>query len=504
MTTSSHSPLPAFREPERKAAKRTWRGNLLRWLGRGLIITLLAVATLLSAKYFLPRNKPLETAQSHPTSPSAQERTLTILAPAEEQVASTHIAAAQAPSEQTSAWEQAVVTIESHSRERRHVHGSGVVVKGFIATNLHVTRSCLEATVQFADGTRYEVAGYAAVDPQHDLALLRLHDPPHTLPELPFATTPPAPRTKVWAIGHPRGIEFSVTTGEVSRVLTSAELPTTSQTFLQNLMPDSPSTQWLQHSAPVAPGNSGGPLLNARGELLGINTWVDERSQFSYALQVQHLIALLSQATGESCYPLEDFATPATRASQALDDLTTERLQTLFAQGQAMQWRPTNREEYRRLQQFAYAITVSLWPDALSARGKLQTKLDELAKAADQAIRELRRHAWNDPAQITFLNEFAADELTSPQQGVMCFVTIERMVEGEDGRRGLIANLAGFERPVFLAVPNDQLSLPKAKAQCLVIAVNQNGQVVKYGDNPLQPIIAPILATRTLIELGTE
>ena len=70
------------------------------------------------------------------------------------------------------AWEQAVVAIQARERMGQQSHGSGFVVgdMGLVATNLHVSASCTGAVVRFHDGTTYEVEGYAAVDPGHDLA----------------------------------------------------------------------------------------------------------------------------------------------------------------------------------------------------------------------------------------------------------------------------------------------------------------------------------------------
>jgi S1-C subfamily serine protease len=401
-------------------------------------------------------------------------------------------------------WEQAVVAIESRDQVGPHSVGSGFFVAdtGFVATNLHVTSQCTEATVRLADGTKYEIAGYVAVDPAHDLALLALKNGPAEIIGLPLAdSTDPPRRTAVWAIGHPQGIEFSESKGEVSRVLVSSDLPAASQRFLRELAPSAEQAKWIQHSAPISPGSSGGPLLDGDGRVLGINTWVDREAQFHYALHVAHLRTLLSEAKSAAVIPLVDHATPEARANQQLWELSADRVTSLLEQGRGMRWQPQSREDYRLLQQLAWAITVARLPDTLSVRGSLGDRLDDLARVADQSVMELSKEKWNQLGQVTFLNEYAEPELRRPLAGLFFFATIERAVEGNDGRRGLIATLAGFDEPVFLAL-EDQLIVPEAGSQCLVLGVNLNGRTVQWGDNPLKLKTAPVIVPGVMVKLG--
>jgi len=76
-------------------------------------------------------------------------------------------------------------------------------------------------------------------------------------------------------------------------------------------------------------------------------------------------------------------------------------------------------------------------------------------------------------------------------------------VEGDEGARGAIVKIAGDEQRLFLPLDRE-LSIPDAGLQCLVLGVNYDGHTVRYGDNPLRPITAPVIATRTILPLRSR
>src|SRR5919108_2177092 len=163
--------------------------------------------------------------------------------------------------------------------------GSGFVYdrNGHIVTNYHVIvggTSEGKVKITFLDGSTYN-ARLIGGDPFSDLAVLKLDKeniPSHKLVPLPVGdSTTLRVGERVVAIGNPFGLSGSMTEGIVSglgRMLPSAEQeeelemipsnPTSSAGFL---IPDI-----IQTDAPINPGNSGGPLLNIRGEVIGINT----------------------------------------------------------------------------------------------------------------------------------------------------------------------------------------------------------------------------------------
>ncbi len=149
--------------------------------------------------------------------------------------------------------------------------GSGVVwdEEGNIVTNAHVVEGAQEVQVVLADGRRY-AATVSGADPSSDLAVLRLTDGPEDLSPVTVGDDSTlAVGDPVMAVGNPLGLSGTVTTGIVSAldrpVTTRAAGATTpaEQTVVTNA---------VQTSAAINPGNSGGALVNAAGELVGINS----------------------------------------------------------------------------------------------------------------------------------------------------------------------------------------------------------------------------------------
>ena len=136
--------------------------------------------------------------------------------------------------------------------------GSGIVLgEGRVLTNAHNVRGS-HATVTFADGRTAEgtVAGH---DIDGDLAVIEADT--GQAAALPWATAAPAIGTPVFALSNPGGRGLRVTFGTVSGIDRSFRGPRGLRI-----------TGSLEHTAPLLPGSSGGPVLDAQGQLLGINT----------------------------------------------------------------------------------------------------------------------------------------------------------------------------------------------------------------------------------------
>ena len=142
--------------------------------------------------------------------------------------------------------------------------GTGVVIddSGTILGSLHVVRDAVEVRVTFADGTESE-ARVIVRQPENDLAVLR----PTVIPDdLVPATLTSSDTLRVGddvvAVGNPFGISNSLSAGVVSGMGRNYRSPKTGDTL----------TKLIQFDAAVNPGNSGGPLLNRDGEVVGIVT----------------------------------------------------------------------------------------------------------------------------------------------------------------------------------------------------------------------------------------
>jgi len=144
--------------------------------------------------------------------------------------------------------------------------GSGVIVleSGVILTNLHVVQAAKRISVTFADGLESEAA-IIGVQPENDLAVLRAMRIPDDIVAATLRSTHDlSPGDRIVAVGFPFGIGPSVSAGVVSglgREYRSQE----GKPVLSNL---------IQFDAAVNPGNSGGPLVSAEGEVIGIVTGV--------------------------------------------------------------------------------------------------------------------------------------------------------------------------------------------------------------------------------------
>jgi serine protease Do len=133
--------------------------------------------------------------------------------------------------------------------------GSGFLAlgEGLAVTSWHVVFDAQEVTALFADGKKVEVIGLVDRDESRDLALVRLKSSGHPLARL--ASSAPRVGARAYVIGAPKGFAFSITDGLVSQIQTIDGFPQ------------------YQISCPISTGNSGGPLVNESGEVVGVASW---------------------------------------------------------------------------------------------------------------------------------------------------------------------------------------------------------------------------------------
>ena len=158
-----------------------------------------------------------------------------------------------------------VVSVDVASDERGPGGGSGFVLdeQGHIVTNQHVVDGAEEISVRFADGDR-EPAELVGEDPSSDVALIRVDAPESLLRPLTLGDSEAlGVGEPVIAIGNPLGVGISVTTGIVSGLGRPIEAPN-----------DFTISDAVQTDAAISSGNSGGPLLDSRGTVIGINSQV--------------------------------------------------------------------------------------------------------------------------------------------------------------------------------------------------------------------------------------
>jgi S1-C subfamily serine protease len=247
---------PSPEKPVEAPRKPKWRGVYTRYERRLLIGAAVLMALFALGSHF--SGGPVGQAVSQEMIDTAVTRSL---------------AQATLPSPAAKAYaavQRAVVRVRAigdgleHDEYMQRSVGTGVVIvdNGTVLTSLHVVAGASRVRVLFAEGLESE-AKIVAAKPEHDLAVLRVD----TLPDdLVAATLGRAkdlvPGDTVVAIGFPFGIGPSVSAGVVSGLKREYQSPQ-GEGLLSNL---------IQFDAAVNPGSSGGPLVNARGEVVGIVT----------------------------------------------------------------------------------------------------------------------------------------------------------------------------------------------------------------------------------------
>jgi len=169
--------------------------------------------------------------------------------------------------------------------------GSGFfLTDGRIATNAHVLSGSAWVEVRDADGEYLGNITYAsALSTSLDLAILPTIE--GVKPGIPLAKQAASPGDEVWAFGSPLGLQGSVSTGIVA-----AQREYSGITY-------------LQITAPISPGSSGGPVVNARGEAVGVAVgMLSEGQNVNFAIPAQPLSRLVSSAESSLSFPEDDGA----------------------------------------------------------------------------------------------------------------------------------------------------------------------------------------------------
>jgi len=169
----------------------------------------------------------------------------------------------------------------------RESSGSGffITATGEVLTNNHVVEDADELEIELDDGSRYEVE-VVGRDPATDIAVVKVKDGDRRFPVLPMGDSAGV-RVAEWvmAVGNPLQMDHTVTVGVVSakgRVL--------------GLSRDVSFENFIQTDAAINFGNSGGPLVNLRGEVIGINTAINARGQnLSFAVPINTAKRILPQ-----------------------------------------------------------------------------------------------------------------------------------------------------------------------------------------------------------------
>jgi S1-C subfamily serine protease len=165
--------------------------------------------------------------------------------------------------------------------------GSGFIIdrEGHILTNFHVIANARDVSVTLSNQKTYK-AEIIGTDPSHDLAVIKINAP-DIIPVVLGDSKNLVVGQKVYCIGNPFGLSGTLTTGIVSSLRSIRSLDGT------------PIDDAIQTDAAVNPGNSGGPMLNSRGEVIGINfqiatNGVDQSAGIGFAIPINAAKAVLN------------------------------------------------------------------------------------------------------------------------------------------------------------------------------------------------------------------
>ncbi|MEG9883790.1 MAG: Do family serine endopeptidase [Hyphomicrobiales bacterium] len=216
--------------------------------------------------------------------------------------------------------------------------GSGFIVSedGYIVTNNHVIENAEKITISTSDGKTYK-GKIIGADPRTDLAVLKI-DAKDSLPYLKFSKSTVRVGDWVIAIGNPFGLGGTVTTGIVSA--RGREIGGNSY------------DDFLQIDAPINHGNSGGPALNIKGEVIGVNTAIYTPSGGNVGI---------------------GFAIPASTASRVVEDLIKTGKVTRGWLGVSIQNVTEDIAESLGLGKPSGALVLGVWDDSPAEKAGFET-----------------------------------------------------------------------------------------------------------------------------------
>lgn len=153
------------------------------------------------------------------------------------------------------------VTLDVENAAGQHFVGSAflAVGEGLAVTAWHVVHDARRVEARFADHRRVAVAGLVDRNEELDLALIKLET--EARPRITLSPRTPRIGSRIYVVGAPRGLDFSISEGLISQIRSVDKV------------------RYYQVSCPISPGDSGGPVLNERGEVVGVMSWRKTNAQ---------------------------------------------------------------------------------------------------------------------------------------------------------------------------------------------------------------------------------
>jgi S1-C subfamily serine protease len=264
--------------------------------------------------------------------------------------------------------EQSVVGIMVKSAKGNSI-GSGFVVRsdGMLVTNVHVLSEATSAVAVFEDGRQLPIKGTYLIDPARDICIAKIEGV-NGFQTISVAFGLPRKGEQVIALGCPQGLTFSATRGIVSAIRQQDE-------FRQMVGRPNVEGTWIQVDAAISGGNSGGPLINANGEVVGMSTLgsVGDAQNLNFGISSQDISSAIAKAEGR---PLVDLQSGIGRVEMA--ETEPEAKQNIIPKGEIPKaalndYIARGRSEYKEL-------AKDIRKEAVDAR----KKLDAMKKGEDR------------------------------------------------------------------------------------------------------------------------
>jgi len=289
--------------------------------------------------------------------------------------------------------------------------GSGFVIDpgGLVVTNNHVIEGADEIIINFTDGTKLKVTKILGHDPKTDLALLKV-EPKKPLKAVNFGNSS-SMRVGDWvmAIGNPFGLGGSVTVGVISATKRDINA--------------GPYDDFLQTDAAINRGNSGGPLFNMEGQVIGVNT------------------AIISPTGGSIGI---GFAVPSNSAVQVIDQLKQYGETRRGWLGVHVQNVTEELATSLGLQGPKGALVAKVSPDSPAATAGIEPS-DVILKFDGQPIDNMR--SLPRAVAATLIGKSVAVELLRKGHALAVNVTVGRLPEGEDVEDAVKSEEEGTPEP---------------------------------------------------------
>ena len=213
-----------------------------------------------------------------------------------------------------------VIILAGEGAGRLHGIGSGVIISadGIILTALHVVKGAAEVQVRLSNGEVFDRVELEGADERRDIAALKI--PAGKLPALTAATAAAlSVGDNLYTVSNPSGLAWSASEGILSSVRSADEIPGAGTGF-----------RLLQFTAPIAPGSSGGALVNRGGNLVGIIT--SSKGNMGFAVPVESVSGLAESGhpipfgTGASLQLPERVEATVPKSSAAVANADPKRL----------------------------------------------------------------------------------------------------------------------------------------------------------------------------------